>query len=244
MKFLKKIRKSSTDHQQSSTKTNPSQSILSKQRPNQQDLSDNSHQGGSHQGDLYQGDVNSGNKEHQKKPNNHSNQPQSNDSNVQAHLSKSPPNNKPQTQKLQTQKLQTQPPPPTLIKSKKSKQATDQAKSPDQASDTADNKSWMGLDKQDFVAGRGYWFMMAVLCVLILAVAVKKIEQTQTRHQLFIELSTARQNYRQMHTEEQKLIIEQQTFSATPIVARRAVSELSMFYPLEKDRIVIIPPAD
>lgn len=244
MKFLKKIRKSSTDHQQSSTKTNPSQSILSKQRPNQQDLSDNSHQGGSHQGgshqgDLYQGDVNSGNKEHQKKPNNHSNQPQSNDSNVQAHLSKSPPNNKPQTQKLQTQ-----PPPPTLIKSKKSKQATDQAKSPDQASDTADNKSWMGLDKQDFVAGRGYWFMMAVLCVLILAVAVKKIEQTQTRHQLFIELSTARQNYRQMHTEEQKLIIEQQTFSATPIVARRAVSELSMFYPLEKDRIVIIPPAD
>ena len=44
-----------------------------------------------------------------------------------------------------------------------------------------------------------------------------------------------------MHIEEQRLLIEQQTFSATPQVARRAVSELGMFFPVGEHRRIIAP---
>lgn len=218
MKFLKKIRKSQTDSQKSLKQKSLNQKSLNTPNPSKPSLSKSNLS-----------------KQHPSQHDLNDNSYQGDDPNDETTQLNKTPNNKPQT-----------PNPQGLTKSKKTKQTKSPVKNPDPNSDTIEmvNKTWMGFDQQDFVAGRGYWFMMTVLCVLILAVAVKKIEQTQTRHQLFIELSTARQNYRQMHTEEQKLIIEQQTFSATPIVARRAVSELSMFYPLEKDRIVIIPPAD
>ena len=95
------------------------------------------------------------------------------------------------------------------------------------------------VSDSDLVAGRNYWFVMASLVLIILATAIKTVHQTQERHAVYRELSQAKQAYRDMHIEEQRLIIEQQTFSATPIVAQRAVTELGMFYPVDKNRLVI-----
>ena len=48
---------------------------------------------------------------------------------------------------------------------------------------------------------------------------------------------------RKLQVEHQRLLIEQQTFSATPQIASRAVAELGMFSPTLKDKLIIQPGA-
>lgn len=98
------------------------------------------------------------------------------------------------------------------------------------------------FDGNDLVAGRSYWFLLIGLVVLLLSMGVLTNLKIQERHRLYRELSEARQNYQKMQIEEQRLMIEQQTFSSTPTVAQRAVSELGMFYPTEKHRLIVTEP--
>lgn len=98
------------------------------------------------------------------------------------------------------------------------------------------------IESTDFVPGRGYWFLLSSLVLLCLIVGIKSVEQTQERHETYRKLSAAQLAFRAMKTEEERLIIEQQTFSATPIVAQRAVSELGMFYPAQSHRVVVPSP--
>ena len=46
---------------------------------------------------------------------------------------------------------------------------------------------------------------------------------------------------RKLQIEHQRLLIEQQTFSATPQIASRAVAELGMFSPMLEDKLIIQP---
>lgn len=98
------------------------------------------------------------------------------------------------------------------------------------------------ITTSDFTPGRGYWFLMGLLVLVIIITGIKNVEQTQKRHAVYRDLSAAKQAYRTMRTEEERLIIEQQTFSATSTVAQRAVTELGMFYPSENHRIVVPGP--
>lgn len=104
-----------------------------------------------------------------------------------------------------------------------------------------DIRGWV-IEGNDLLAGRSYWFVLAMLVVLILMMGVWTNEQIQERHRLYRELSAERQAHQKMQIEAQRLIIEQQTFSATPTVAGRAVNELNMFYPTAKHRMVVADP--
>lgn len=101
-----------------------------------------------------------------------------------------------------------------------------------------DIRGWV-IEGNDLLAGRSYWFVLVMLVVLILMMGVWTNEQIQERHRLYRELSAERQAHQKMQIEAQRLIIEQQTFSATPTVAGRAVNELNMFYPTGKHRMVV-----
>ena len=72
--------------------------------------------------------------------------------------------------------------------------------------------------------------VLAVLVVMIFATALGIVTQTQERHEAYIELQKRSRELNELKIEEQRLMIEQQTFSATPQVAQRAVSELGMFF--------------
>ncbi len=98
------------------------------------------------------------------------------------------------------------------------------------------------LEAGDFTAGRLYWFLLLVLLIVILVAGVKNVTQVQARHALYHELSQARSEYQTLMIEEQRLLIEQQTFSATPIVAQRAANELFMYYPSDHERVAVLAP--
>ena len=57
---------------------------------------------------------------------------------------------------------------------------------------------------------------------------VSVVEQIQTYHQQYGE-SQKKNNFASCKMEHQRMLIEQQTFSATPQVTNRAVTELNMF---------------
>ncbi|STZ07474.1 Cell division protein [Moraxella caprae] len=82
-----------------------------------------------------------------------------------------------------------------------------------------------------------YRLIVAGLLLGILIIGVMIATQTQKRHQTYQELTRLRQQLVNMQVEESRLLIEQQTFSATPQVARRAVGELGMHYPTKKEQI-------
>lgn len=84
--------------------------------------------------------------------------------------------------------------------------------------------------------------ILAILVMLILWSGIKVVEQTQLRHQVHIDIRKLNVEIEDLQTEEQRLMIEQQTFSATPQVASRAVSELGMFFPTGENRR-LLPPA-
>lgn len=82
-----------------------------------------------------------------------------------------------------------------------------------------------------------YRLIVVGLLLGILITGVMIALQTQKRHQTYQELTRLRQQLAKMQVEQSRLLIEQQTFSATPQVARRAVGELGMYYPTKKEHI-------
>lgn len=90
------------------------------------------------------------------------------------------------------------------------------------------------------------WILYLVLVILIgmiFATALGIVKQTQERHTTYIELQKLGRELNRLKIEEQRLLIEQQTFSATPQVAQRAVTELGMFFPANDNHRVITPNA-
>lgn len=88
-----------------------------------------------------------------------------------------------------------------------------------------------------------YAVLMGVLLTLILWTGISTVRQIQAYHHQYTDLQKAKKEYRNLQIEHQRLLIEQQTFSATPQIARRAVTELNMFYPKLSDRMIIQQPA-
>ena len=72
---------------------------------------------------------------------------------------------------------------------------------------------------------------------------IKTAEGVQQYHQDYKTLQDMKKQERKLQVEHQRLLIEQQTFSATPQIASRAVSELGMFSPTLKDKLIIQPGA-
>ncbi|MFA9486492.1 cell division protein FtsL [Moraxella haemolytica] len=86
-----------------------------------------------------------------------------------------------------------------------------------------------------------YRLFLGVLLVAIMWTGVSISAQTQEHHATYRYLKQLKSELTAMQVEEQRLLIEQQTFSATPQVASRAVSELGMFFPTGDHRRVIAP---
>lgn len=82
-----------------------------------------------------------------------------------------------------------------------------------------------------------YRLIVAGLLLAILVTGVLIALQAQERHKVYQEITRLKRELTVMKVEESSLIIEQQMFSATPQVARRSVSELSMYYPTKKEQI-------
>ncbi|MDO4897190.1 MAG: cell division protein FtsL [Moraxella sp.] len=89
-----------------------------------------------------------------------------------------------------------------------------------------------------------YWLILGVLTVLILVTGASIALQSQERHRTYRTLQTLKKDYTTLKSEEQRLLIEQQTFSATSQVVRRSVDELGMFFPTKQHRQVITPTAE
>lgn len=92
-------------------------------------------------------------------------------------------------------------------------------------------KIGLGLLKLIFVA----------LMALIFASALAVVQQTQTHHAKNAELRQKTLQFEELRIQNQRLLIEQQAFSATPQVAQRAVSDLGMFFPVGENRRIISP---
>ena len=87
---------------------------------------------------------------------------------------------------------------------------------------------------------------VAVLLLLAAAIVwsgIKTAEAIQQYHQDYKALHDMKKQERTLLIEHQRLLIEQQTFSATPQIASRAVAELGMFTPTFKDKLIIQPGA-
>lgn len=91
----------------------------------------------------------------------------------------------------------------------------------------------------DYHGVRLYSVAMLVLVAAILWTGLSVVEQVQTYQQRYTELSELKQDFRQMQVERQRMLIEQQTFSATPQIVNRAVTQLHMFYPELSNRLII-----
>ena len=63
--------------------------------------------------------------------------------------------------------------------------------------------------------------------------------QTQERHQVYHHLQELKKQHDNLLIEEQRLYIEQQTFSATSQIVKRSVDELGMFFPTKNNKQVI-----
>lgn len=83
-----------------------------------------------------------------------------------------------------------------------------------------------------------YRLIVGGLLLAILITGVMIALQTQKRHQTYQEITRLKQELTKMQVEENRLLIEQQTFSAIPQVARRAVGELGMHYPTTKEQVM------
>lgn len=83
--------------------------------------------------------------------------------------------------------------------------------------------------------------LLGVQLVLILALGTKIAMMTQTHHDTYQTLRALQEDMRILEIERSRLLIEQQAFSATPNVVKKAVSELGMHHPLEHERLIIAP---
>lgn len=100
------------------------------------------------------------------------------------------------------------------------------------------------FDSEVLMAGRGYWFVLLVLVVVIVTSSVLISKQTYERHTVYNQLMQAREQAYELDIERQMLVVEQQTFSATPIVVKDAVSKLGMYYPNKEQRLTIVQEID
>lgn len=86
-----------------------------------------------------------------------------------------------------------------------------------------------------------YAVVLLLLAAAIVWSGIKTAEGVQQYHQDYKTLQDMKKQERKLQVEHQRLLIEQQTFSATPQIASRAVSELGMFSPTLKDKLIIQP---
>lgn len=104
------------------------------------------------------------------------------------------------------------------------------------------------LDMGEMFAQRFNVVSIYVVVLLLLAAAIiwsgiKTVEEVQQYHQDYKTLQDMTKQQRKLQIEHQRLLIEQQTFSATPQIASRAVAELGMYSPTLKDKLIIQPAA-
>ena len=88
-----------------------------------------------------------------------------------------------------------------------------------------------------------YFAVMLLIAIGIICTAVAAAEQIQTYHKDYKMLQDMQKQQRKLQVEYQRLLIEQQTFSATPQIASRAVTELGMYSPTIEDKLIIQPVA-
>ena len=88
-----------------------------------------------------------------------------------------------------------------------------------------------------------YVAILLILAAAIIWSGIKTAEGVQQYHQDYKTLQDMKKQERKLQVEHQRLLIEQQTFSATPQIASRAVAELGMFSPTLKDKLIIQPGA-
>ena len=84
-----------------------------------------------------------------------------------------------------------------------------------------------------------YVLLLLLLAAAIIWSGIKTAEGVQQYHQDYKTLQDMKKQQRKLQVEHQRLLIEQQTFSATPQIASRAVSELNMYSPTLKDKLII-----
>ena len=94
---------------------------------------------------------------------------------------------------------------------------------------------------QRFSIVRIYVAILLLLAAAIVWSGIKTAESIQQYHQDYKALQDMKKQERTLQIEHQRLLIEQQTFSATPQIASRAVSELGMYTPTFKDKLIIQP---
>lgn len=110
------------------------------------------------------------------------------------------------------------------------------------------NSKASSSDAGDLFAQRFNVVNIYVVVLLLLAASIvwsgiKTAESVQQYHQDYKTLQDMKKQQRKLQVEHQRLLIEQQTFSATPQIASRAVSELGMYFPTLKDKLIIQPGA-
>lgn len=88
-----------------------------------------------------------------------------------------------------------------------------------------------------------YVVVLLLLAGTIVWSGIKTAEEVQQYHQDYKALQDMKKQERKLQVEHQRLLIEQQTFSATPQIASRAVAELGMYSPTLKDKLIIQPGA-
>lgn len=93
--------------------------------------------------------------------------------------------------------------------------------------------------QNDYQGISPYSVAMLLLVLAILWTGTQVVQQVQDYHEAYSKLLVLKKSFRHMQVERQRMLIEQQTFSATPQVTNRAVSELNMFYPNVSDRMII-----
>ncbi|MGM8887907.1 cell division protein FtsL, partial [Psychrobacter sp. 1U2] len=86
-----------------------------------------------------------------------------------------------------------------------------------------------------------YVVVLLLLAGAIVWSGIKTAENVQQYHQDYRTLQDMKKQERKLQVEHQRLLIEQQTFSATPQIASRAVAELGMYSPTLKDKLIIQP---
>lgn len=94
---------------------------------------------------------------------------------------------------------------------------------------------------QRFSIVRIYVAILLLLAAAIVWSGIKTAESIQQYHQDYKALQDMKKQERTLQIEHQRLLIEQQTFSATPQIASRAVAELGMYTPTFKDKLIIQP---
>ncbi len=87
----------------------------------------------------------------------------------------------------------------------------------------------------------GFILLMSILVVAILATGISTSAQIHEYRQKYEDLQDIKRNYMDLRVEYRRLLIEQQTFSTTQKIASRAVTELHMYFPSVKDKMILQP---